>query len=85
MQVLGLQDDVADRTLAMLKGARAELSVGNPDRLSTDIGPVLHVLRFRRDGVHWPPVRICIGTGSGGISRGGSPTRMGGRSAIVGA
>jgi len=39
--VLCLQEDVADRILTMLKGAMAELVVGNPDRLSTDIGPVI--------------------------------------------
>ena len=41
LRVLCLQEEVADRILAMLKGAMAELSVGNPDRLSTDIGPVI--------------------------------------------
>ena len=41
LRVLCLQEDVAGRVLAMLKGATAELSVGNPDRLSTDVGPVI--------------------------------------------
>ena len=41
LRVLCLQEDVADRVLSMLRGAMAELSVGNPDRLSTDIGPVI--------------------------------------------
>jgi RHH-type proline utilization regulon transcriptional repressor/proline dehydrogenase/delta 1-pyrroline-5-carboxylate dehydrogenase len=41
LRVLCLQEDVADRVLAMLKGAMAELVVGNPDKLSTDIGPVI--------------------------------------------
>ncbi len=41
LRVLCLQEDVADRILGMLKGAMAELSVGNPDRLSTDVGPVI--------------------------------------------
>jgi RHH-type proline utilization regulon transcriptional repressor/proline dehydrogenase/delta 1-pyrroline-5-carboxylate dehydrogenase len=41
LRVLCLQDDGADRILAMLCGALAELSVGNPDRLRTDIGPVI--------------------------------------------
>ncbi|MCJ2186784.1 trifunctional transcriptional regulator/proline dehydrogenase/L-glutamate gamma-semialdehyde dehydrogenase [Novosphingobium beihaiensis] len=41
LRVLCLQEDVADRTLAMLKGALAELRVGNPDRLANDIGPVI--------------------------------------------
>jgi len=41
LRVLCVQEDVADRVLTMLKGAMAELAVGNPDRLSTDIGPVI--------------------------------------------
>jgi RHH-type proline utilization regulon transcriptional repressor/proline dehydrogenase/delta 1-pyrroline-5-carboxylate dehydrogenase len=41
LRVLCLQDDVADRTLTMLKGAMHELTLGNPDRLSTDVGPVI--------------------------------------------
>jgi RHH-type proline utilization regulon transcriptional repressor/proline dehydrogenase/delta 1-pyrroline-5-carboxylate dehydrogenase len=41
LRVLCLQEDVADRVLTMLKGAMAELAVGNPDRLSTDVGPVI--------------------------------------------
>jgi RHH-type proline utilization regulon transcriptional repressor/proline dehydrogenase/delta 1-pyrroline-5-carboxylate dehydrogenase len=49
LRVLCLQEDVADRMLAMLKGALAELSVGNPDRLSTDIGPVISAAA--RDGI----------------------------------
>lgn len=41
LRVLCLQDDVADRILAMLKGALHELSIGRTDSLSTDIGPVI--------------------------------------------
>jgi len=41
LRVLCLQEDIADKTLTMLKGAMAELRTGNPDRLSTDIGPVI--------------------------------------------
>ena len=41
LRVLCLQNDIADKTLAMLKGAMQELRVGNPDRLSIDIGPVI--------------------------------------------
>ncbi|WP_026871324.1 trifunctional transcriptional regulator/proline dehydrogenase/L-glutamate gamma-semialdehyde dehydrogenase [Inquilinus limosus] len=41
LRVLCLQEDVADRVLTMLKGAMAELSVGNPDRLAADVGPVI--------------------------------------------
>ena len=41
LRVLFLQDDVADKTIRMLKGAMQELRVGVPDRLATDIGPVI--------------------------------------------
>ncbi|RQZ83548.1 trifunctional transcriptional regulator/proline dehydrogenase/L-glutamate gamma-semialdehyde dehydrogenase [Burkholderia cenocepacia] len=41
LRVLCLQDDIADRTLEMLTGAMKELAVGNPDRLSIDVGPVI--------------------------------------------
>jgi RHH-type proline utilization regulon transcriptional repressor/proline dehydrogenase/delta 1-pyrroline-5-carboxylate dehydrogenase len=41
LRILCLQEEVADRVLAMLKGALAELRLGNPDRLCTDIGPVI--------------------------------------------
>ncbi|MDX3884698.1 trifunctional transcriptional regulator/proline dehydrogenase/L-glutamate gamma-semialdehyde dehydrogenase [Edaphosphingomonas haloaromaticamans] len=41
LRILCVQEDVADRTLEMLWGAMNELSVNNPDRLSTDVGPVI--------------------------------------------
>jgi RHH-type proline utilization regulon transcriptional repressor/proline dehydrogenase/delta 1-pyrroline-5-carboxylate dehydrogenase len=41
LRVLCLQEDVADRTLTMLKGALRELSIANTNRLSSDIGPVI--------------------------------------------
>jgi RHH-type proline utilization regulon transcriptional repressor/proline dehydrogenase/delta 1-pyrroline-5-carboxylate dehydrogenase len=41
LRVLCLQTDIADNTLRMLKGAMQELHIGNPDRLSVDIGPVI--------------------------------------------
>ena len=47
--MLCLQDDIAERTLAMLKGAVAELAVGNPDSLATDVGPV--ITDAARDGI----------------------------------
>jgi RHH-type proline utilization regulon transcriptional repressor/proline dehydrogenase/delta 1-pyrroline-5-carboxylate dehydrogenase len=49
LRVLCLQEDVADRILTMLRGAVAELSIGNPDRLSTDVGPV--ITARARDGI----------------------------------
>ena len=41
LRVLCLQDEIADHTLTMLRGAMAECRMGNPGRLSTDIGPVI--------------------------------------------
>jgi RHH-type transcriptional regulator, proline utilization regulon repressor / proline dehydrogenase / delta 1-pyrroline-5-carboxylate dehydrogenase len=41
LRILLLQEDVAPRVLNMLKGALAELRIGSPDRLSTDVGPVI--------------------------------------------
>jgi RHH-type proline utilization regulon transcriptional repressor/proline dehydrogenase/delta 1-pyrroline-5-carboxylate dehydrogenase len=40
-RVLFVQEDIADKTIAMLAGAMAELKVGDPGLLSTDVGPVI--------------------------------------------
>ncbi|MFT4100721.1 MAG: L-glutamate gamma-semialdehyde dehydrogenase, partial [Burkholderiaceae bacterium] len=49
LRVLCLQQDVADRTLAMLSGALHELTLGRTDRLDVDIGPV--ITAEARDGI----------------------------------
>ena len=41
LRVLYLQQDIADRVITMLSGAMDELVVGDPGRLSTDVGPVI--------------------------------------------
>ncbi|AEG51074.1 delta-1-pyrroline-5-carboxylate dehydrogenase [Sphingobium chlorophenolicum L-1] len=41
LRILCLQEDVADRILAMLKGALRELRIGRTDALKADIGPVI--------------------------------------------
>jgi RHH-type proline utilization regulon transcriptional repressor/proline dehydrogenase/delta 1-pyrroline-5-carboxylate dehydrogenase len=41
LRVLFIQDSVADPMLEMLKGALAEFEVGDPQLLSTDMGPVI--------------------------------------------
>ncbi|WP_436893731.1 trifunctional transcriptional regulator/proline dehydrogenase/L-glutamate gamma-semialdehyde dehydrogenase [Siccibacter turicensis] len=41
LRVLCLQEEIADHTLTMLRGAMAECRMGNPGRLTTDIGPVI--------------------------------------------
>jgi RHH-type proline utilization regulon transcriptional repressor/proline dehydrogenase/delta 1-pyrroline-5-carboxylate dehydrogenase len=41
LRVLCIQDDVAPRVIEMLRGAMAECCLGNPERLSVDVGPVI--------------------------------------------
>ena len=41
LRVLFLQQDTADNVIEMLKGAMKELVVGDPNQISTDIGPVI--------------------------------------------
>ncbi len=60
LRVLYLQEDVADKIEAMLAGAMQELVIGDPRKLSTDIGPVIdpaalntlqaHVVRMEQEG-----------------------------------
>ncbi len=76
LRVLCLQDDVADRVLTMLKGALAELAIGNPDRLQTDIGPVIsetaqatiiaHIEAMRTSGhaIHHAPLPSAANAGT---------------------
>jgi RHH-type transcriptional regulator, proline utilization regulon repressor / proline dehydrogenase / delta 1-pyrroline-5-carboxylate dehydrogenase len=40
-RVLFVQEDIADKVIGMLSGAMAELKVGDPGQLSTDVGPVI--------------------------------------------
>jgi RHH-type proline utilization regulon transcriptional repressor/proline dehydrogenase/delta 1-pyrroline-5-carboxylate dehydrogenase len=41
LRVLFVQSDIADRLIGMLAGALAELRLGDPGLLATDIGPVI--------------------------------------------
>jgi RHH-type proline utilization regulon transcriptional repressor/proline dehydrogenase/delta 1-pyrroline-5-carboxylate dehydrogenase len=75
LRVLCLQEDIADRVLAMLEGAMAELVVGDPDRLSTDVGPVIsedarkrllgHIERMRARGYAIYQAPLAAETGAG--------------------
>ena len=59
LRVLCVQEEIADRVLAMLAGAMRELAVGDPSRLATDIGPIIdsdakrvlddHAMRMQRE------------------------------------
>lgn len=43
LRLLCVQDDCADHVLTMLRGAMHELRVDRPDKLSTDVGPVIDI------------------------------------------
>ncbi len=43
LRVLFVQSDIADKILALIKGAMDELCIGDPWNLETDIGPVIDV------------------------------------------
>ncbi|KQN20639.1 transcriptional regulator [Sphingomonas sp. Leaf33] len=75
LRVLCLQEEVADRTLAMIKGALHELSIGRTDTLRTDIGPVItaeaksiiekHIARMRGAGRRVEQVTLAGDTANG--------------------
>ncbi|MBZ9612358.1 bifunctional proline dehydrogenase/L-glutamate gamma-semialdehyde dehydrogenase PutA [Rheinheimera maricola] len=48
LRVLFLQEDVADKIITMLTGAMAQLHVGDPQWLSTDLGPVIDAKAHER-------------------------------------
>ena len=70
-RVLFVQEDIADKVIAMLAGAMNELVVGDPALLSTDIGPVIdapsckflveHAARMDRDGKKIDEVKLSPG------------------------
>ena len=41
LRVLYIQEDVADQTIEMISGAMQQLEIGDPQWLSTDLGPVI--------------------------------------------
>ncbi|WP_203309308.1 trifunctional transcriptional regulator/proline dehydrogenase/L-glutamate gamma-semialdehyde dehydrogenase [Sphingomonas beigongshangi] len=75
LRVLCLQEEVADRTLAMVKGALHELSIGRTDALKTDIGPVItaeaqtnieaHIAAMRASGHHVEQLPLAGDTAHG--------------------
>jgi RHH-type transcriptional regulator, proline utilization regulon repressor / proline dehydrogenase / delta 1-pyrroline-5-carboxylate dehydrogenase len=74
-RLLYVQADIADRLLAMLTGAMAELAIGDPALLATDIGPVIdaaaraaldqHAARMEREGRLLYQCRLPPGTEHG--------------------
>jgi RHH-type proline utilization regulon transcriptional repressor/proline dehydrogenase/delta 1-pyrroline-5-carboxylate dehydrogenase len=75
VRLLYVQQDAADRILAMLLGAMAELRIGDPGLLATDVGPVIdeaarqalarHADRMSREGRLLYECKLPPGTGHG--------------------
>ena len=74
-RVLFVQEDIADKVKTMLAGAMAELTVGDPGLLSTDVGPVIdepsrkiladHAERMDREANKIGEVRLGASTAHG--------------------
>jgi RHH-type proline utilization regulon transcriptional repressor/proline dehydrogenase/delta 1-pyrroline-5-carboxylate dehydrogenase len=59
LRLLFVQDDVADRMIAMIAGAARELKVGDPRDIATQIGPVIDAeAKTRLDG-HIAKMKSC--------------------------
>jgi RHH-type transcriptional regulator, proline utilization regulon repressor / proline dehydrogenase / delta 1-pyrroline-5-carboxylate dehydrogenase len=75
LRLLYLQDDIAARILAMLAGAMAELQIGDPALIATDLGPIIddearqalnrHAERMAHEGRLIYQCRLPPGTGHG--------------------
>jgi RHH-type proline utilization regulon transcriptional repressor/proline dehydrogenase/delta 1-pyrroline-5-carboxylate dehydrogenase len=75
LRLLYVQNDIADRLLAMLAGAMAELVVGDPALIATDVGPIIdaaarealdqHAQRMLREGKLLCQCSLPIGTDHG--------------------
>ena len=75
LRLLYVQSDIAERLLTMLTGAMAELRIGDPALLETDVGPVideearralqLHADRMAREGALLYECKLPAGTGHG--------------------
>ncbi|MBI2731948.1 MAG: L-glutamate gamma-semialdehyde dehydrogenase, partial [Aquabacterium sp.] len=59
LRVLCLQEDIADRVLHMLRGAMREWQLGPPDRLQTDVGPVIDQEALEAIELHVATLRAC--------------------------
>ena len=57
LRILCLQEEIAGSVLAMLDGALAELSTGDPGILSTDVGPVINAQACRAINAHVDAMR----------------------------
>ncbi|MBS1166729.1 MAG: putA [Proteobacteria bacterium] len=62
LRLLLVQEDVADHMIALVRGAAAELKVGDPRRPDTDVGPIID-----REQVEKLAVHVAAWQGKGGV------------------
>ncbi|MBW8831932.1 MAG: L-glutamate gamma-semialdehyde dehydrogenase [Burkholderiales bacterium] len=77
LRLLCVHEGVADSMIEMIRGALKELNVGDPARLSTDVGPLIDAQAFDAIGGHVARLRkeaILIGEAS--IPRAGGPKHL---------
>src|SRR5438270_8515595 len=77
LRLLYVQDDIADRLLPMLTGAMAELAIGDPALIRTEVGPVIdeparqalerHAARMAQEGRLLYQCRLPSGTEHGTV------------------
>jgi RHH-type proline utilization regulon transcriptional repressor/proline dehydrogenase/delta 1-pyrroline-5-carboxylate dehydrogenase len=70
LRLLCVQEEIAPALLARLSGAMAELCLGPPDRLSTDIGPVISTAAARNITTH---IAVMRAAGYKIVQHGASP------------
>ncbi|WP_102958804.1 bifunctional proline dehydrogenase/L-glutamate gamma-semialdehyde dehydrogenase PutA [Mangrovicella endophytica] len=76
LRLLFVQEDVADRMAEMIAGACAELTVGDPRDIATDVGPVIDAEQLRMLEAHLASMKGShriryAGTLPGGLPSGG--------------
>jgi len=73
LRLLCVHESIADGLIEMLEGALAELAVGDPAELATDVGPLIDDEAFNHIGRH---VRACaVRPGSLARARAPAPSR----------
>ena len=59
LRILFLQDDIADKQLMMIRGAMAELTIGQPGLMSTDVGPLIDQQALEQLQKHIEEMAAC--------------------------
>jgi RHH-type proline utilization regulon transcriptional repressor/proline dehydrogenase/delta 1-pyrroline-5-carboxylate dehydrogenase len=48
LRILYVQEDIADRVITLIQGAMLQLKVGYPNRLDTDVGPIIDNMAYSK-------------------------------------